>query len=116
MLRLFEQILQLKESNLQMQLPEGKKKVKSDCATTPETETAIIHRHELLDRVIQPPRKQRRFFGGVVRLCDVHRVLGRKRVGRDETRIKPTDIQTKPVRQNTHHPRVPESASGEEGA
>ena len=86
-LRLLEQILQLEEFDLQMQLPMNQKK-----SVTPASQrrpSSYLHRHELLNGIVQPSRKQRRLFGRVflLRLCDIHRILGRERIGRDETRV-----------------------------
>ena len=97
-LRLLEQILELEEFDLQMQLPIQSKS--GDTNITTQTETVVVHRHELLDRVVQPSRKQGRLFVGMIisHLSAVHLVLSKRRVRRDETRVQPTDIQTEPVK------------------
>jgi hypothetical protein len=58
-----------------------------------------VHGHEFLDRIVQPPRKQRRLVVTVV-LFSVRLHHRKIRIVRDETRVQPTYIQTKPI--NTH--------------
>ena len=97
MLRLLEQVLQFDKLDLQVQLPTLKtsagprKKIKKN-------KKVDRHCHELLDGLIRAPRKkQRRLFVGiiVIRRTDLfYRTIGRKRVGRDEARVQPADVQT----------------------
>ena len=74
MLRLLEQILELEEFDLQKQLP-----IQSKSGHTTQMETVVVHRHELLDQVVQPSRKQGRFFIGMIisHLSAVHLIVSK---------------------------------------
>ena len=95
MLSLFEQILQFKELDLQMQLPTfGERR----SGGLDRIKLIGVHSHKFLNRVVQLSGKQRRLFVRIISgsIRNLHRVLGGERIGRDETRVQPTYIQTKP--------------------
>ena len=107
MLRLLEQVLQFDKLDLQVQLPTLEYRYQQERAK--KKKRVDRHSHKLFNGLIQPPRKkQRRLFVGiiVIRIDQSHRILGRIRVGRDKTRVQPTDIQTETTSSQSVQPRT----------